>query len=165
MHRHGWVLAGSLPLQLGKYSNTLPMSGGGPAAQWAGLLHSRHKRALHLGYCETWPEYAGLLMKVAKCVTRARILLCKGPGSVGSGGGIYNSGAMILNENVTSGNTANTGGGIYNDAGVLTVQNSIVAGNTSNQNNGQDCAGDVSSSGYNLIGIPQAARLHLPLAT
>jgi CSLREA domain-containing protein len=96
----------------------------------------------------------------------------------GDGGGVYNSGVLKL-ENVTvSGNTASgSGGGLYN-RGVLALTNSTIAGNVAAVGSGgvvngggggavhlwntliagnmaagvaSDCAGTLSSLGYNLI--------------
>ena len=65
------------------------------------------------------------------------------------GGGIFNSGIETVENSTLSGNTATFGGGgIADIGGVTSVQNSIVAGQTS----GDDCynAGVISSSGYNI---------------
>jgi len=57
-------------------------------------------------------------------------------GNAPTGGGIYNSGALTINNCVISGNSANAnpggppqGGGIYS-AGTLTINNSTISGNT-----------------------------------
>jgi uncharacterized repeat protein (TIGR01451 family) len=83
------------------------------------------------------------------------------PGTISSGGGIYASGGVVtLSSSTISGNTASLGvglgglgGGIYNysSSSVVTLRNTILAGNTASVA-GPDCSGDVSSSGYNLIG-------------
>jgi hypothetical protein len=68
------------------------------------------------------------------------------------GGGINNLGGTVtLNNGTISNNTGTSGsGGIRNEAGgTVTLQNSILAGNISSS---PDCAGSISSSGYNLIG-------------
>jgi hypothetical protein len=49
----------------------------------------------------------------------------------GFGGGIYNYGGTVtLNNSVVSGNTAVSGGGIANDGGIMTLTDSVVRGNT-----------------------------------
>ncbi len=100
--------------------------------------------------------------------------------TVGSGGGIYNSGLLELNNstvsrntgfyvggiasdgtlvlnNVTiSGNSAFTGpgGGISVNGGATTLRNSILFGNSTWPPEGQDCSanGHMFSAGYNLVG-------------
>ncbi len=75
----------------------------------------------------------------------------------GSGGGIATLGApLALNNCTISGNTAQgirnartgTGGGI---AGAAALANTIVAGNTADAGQPQDCAASLTSQGYNLI--------------
>ncbi|GIK38243.1 MAG: hypothetical protein BroJett011_20760 [Chloroflexota bacterium] len=78
------------------------------------------------------------------------------------GGGIFSSGTLNLNNSTISGNSFSgfysTGGGLYNLYGgpygnnYMTLQNTIVAGNTASS--GPDCAGYVNSTGYNLIENP-----------
>jgi CSLREA domain-containing protein len=75
----------------------------------------------------------------------------------GSGGGIANraQGKVDLNNVTIAGNKAGSGGGakgggIANDgAGTVTLANSILAGNAAA--NGADCAGVVTSKGYDLV--------------
>jgi len=95
--------------------------------------------------------------------------------AAGGGGGVLNTGVLTLSTSTVSGNvapfgggvynggatygwsgsltvvdstiTANSGGGLGNDTGVIaTVTNSIVGGQTA----GPDCAGTITSGGYNL---------------
>jgi len=71
----------------------------------------------------------------------------------GHGGGINNLGGTITTNNVTITNNADDGGGggIHNEAGgTVTLENSILAGNTSGWAN--DCGGTIGTLGYNLIG-------------
>jgi len=71
----------------------------------------------------------------------------------GGGGGINNLGGIIYTYNVTISNNTDTtaGGGIHNEAGgTVTLENTILAGNSSNWAN--DCGGTIGTSGYNLIG-------------
>jgi hypothetical protein len=84
----------------------------------------------------------------------------------GRGGGIHIGGGPVYMNNVTvTNNTANNdidtmggGGGVVNN-GTLTLENTIIAGNRDksfalpNTNKPHDCAGTVTSKGYNLIGI------------
>ena len=71
----------------------------------------------------------------------------------GIGGGIANVGTLTLNNSTVSSNTSQNSnfGGIYNGYGTVTLQNSLLAGNT-DAGLGPDCTGDIVSSGYNLIG-------------
>ena len=65
-------------------------------------------------------------------------------------GGISNDGTLSLNSSTVS---HNTGWGIRSAAGSQAVlNNSIVAENDSFDNANQDCQGDITSAGYNLIG-------------
>jgi hypothetical protein len=73
-----------------------------------------------------------------------------------NGGGIYNSAVLTLTNSTVSGNNAPNGnsGGIFNagnNAVIVTSTNTILAGN--NAYNGFDCAGSLTSGGYNLVGI------------
>ncbi|MBN1427182.1 MAG: CSLREA domain-containing protein, partial [Anaerolineae bacterium] len=52
-----------------------------------------------------------------------------------AGGGIFNTGTLIVTNSTFSGNSASSGGGIYN-RGTLTVINSTISGNTSNSGGG-----------------------------
>ena len=72
--------------------------------------------------------------------------------SYDNGGGLYNAygGTLIINNSTISANRAGYGGGIYRRYGTVTLKNTILAGNTAMSS--QDCAGPISSAGYNLIG-------------
>jgi Zn-dependent metalloprotease len=75
-------------------------------------------------------------------------------GTGSGGGGILNeSGSTTLSNSTISANTTTfgPGGGIYNLGGPVNLKNTIIAGNSA-KTGGQDCAGTISSSGYNLIG-------------
>ena len=86
----------------------------------------------------------------------------------GTGGGLYNGGAMTLSNVTVSDNEAvgidgGTGGGIFNDTrfsrdAVVTIRNTIVAGNRSDVA-GADCFGTLQSQGYNLIQAPDGCTL------
>ena len=63
---------------------------------------------------------------------------------------------MIVNNTTVFGNNSTLspgGGGIYNENGSVTIGNSIIAGNTNDQNDGPNCLGTIISLGYNLVGI------------
>ncbi len=79
-----------------------------------------------------------------------------GIGARGSGGGIYNTGTLNLKAvTLTQNNASETGGGLrqINNA---SVANSIFAKNSAPQ--GNDVFGDVTSSGYNLIGDSEGSN-------
>ena len=68
-------------------------------------------------------------------------------GSSGVGGGITNDGGtMAIEFSTISGNTASEGGGIRKVGMLVELSNSIVANNPS----GGDCAGNITSQGYNI---------------
>lgn len=81
----------------------------------------------------------------------------------GDGGGITNAstGRVSLNNVTIAGNTADSdqngsggGGGINNgDSASIHLSNTLLAGNTGATGGGQDCAGTLTSAGYNLIQI------------
>lgn len=71
----------------------------------------------------------------------------------GHGGGIwFNSGTNTLANVTIAGNTATdlSGGGGFLGSAAPSVRNSIIAGNTAGT--GTDCAGAMTSAGYNLVG-------------
>jgi hypothetical protein len=76
------------------------------------------------------------------------------------GGGISNYAESIafLNNVTITDNIAEFipgGGGIYNDSrSVVTLRNSIVAGNINLNHDGPDCRGTIGSAGHNLLGDP-----------
>jgi CSLREA domain-containing protein len=79
-------------------------------------------------------------------------------GPDGNGGGIYNGHTATLNNVTVSANgtglgasrsEAGDGGGVFNQAG-LVMRNTLLAGNSATQA-GPDCAGSLSSQGYNLV--------------
>ncbi len=79
-----------------------------------------------------------------------------------SGGGIYQNGGTVSLNNVTiANNTADNdasgtgdGGGVFVNSGTFNFANSIIAGNLdkSPATISPDCAGTLSSQGYNLVG-------------
>ncbi|MEW6265906.1 MAG: choice-of-anchor Q domain-containing protein [Thermodesulfobacteriota bacterium] len=68
------------------------------------------------------------------------------------GGGLYNAagGNVNLAHCTVSGNTTTTRGGGLRAAGAITARGSLLAGNAGPD--GPDCAGTLTSAGYNLIG-------------
>src|SRR5271166_1489326 len=76
--------------------------------------------------------------------------------ALNDGGGIYSDGTAALTNCTVSGNTSqDAGGGLANGVGVgnLTVNNTIVAGNTSTETIDNDISGQVQpTSAFNLIG-------------
>ncbi len=73
----------------------------------------------------------------------------------GNAGGIYNwDGVLTMNNATIMANISsetNTAGGIFSGGtGVVTMRNSILAGNTGTV--APDCSGNIGSSGYNLVG-------------
>ena len=76
-------------------------------------------------------------------------------GSAGTGG-IINVGTMTLNNVTITNNTsdeesAGRAGGISSNGGVLNVRNTIIAGNQNTAGGSPDCAGTLTSQGFNLI--------------
>jgi uncharacterized repeat protein (TIGR01451 family) len=75
------------------------------------------------------------------------------------GGGLTNyHGTVIMSNSTVSGNRSNFGGGIWN-WGTFSMQNSILAGNTWDTGNPNDCAGSSINSSYNLIGNTYGCNL------
>lgn len=56
--------------------------------------------------------------------------------SASEGGGIYNSGTLIMQGGTISGNKADLGGGVYNHNGIFVMEDGTIIGNTSNQHGG-----------------------------
>jgi hypothetical protein len=70
-----------------------------------------------------------------------------------AGGGVASTGTATLNNvTVAFNGSPDHGGGLDRSAGVLSISNSIVAGNTAP--NARDCSGTIESAGYNLIQEP-----------
>lgn len=73
------------------------------------------------------------------------------------GGGIGNpsTGTLALYNSTVSGNHdafSPGSGGIYNENGNVTLQDSILAGNSNPNSGAMDCSGTIFSAGYNLLG-------------
>jgi CSLREA domain-containing protein len=89
-------------------------------------------------------------------ITNSTITGNAGPNSAG---GIFNSasndGPVILNNVTITNNSAISNGGGISNGGIMTVMNSIIAGNSAFINpqtgGGQDCFGTITSGGHNLI--------------
>jgi hypothetical protein len=90
----------------------------------------------------------------------------------GAGGGVWNGfGAQIsiinstIRENIAGFFllSPDNGGGIVNEGGIVRVQNTIVAGNSTSSPFavGQDCFGTITSLGNNLIGDPSGCTINL----
>ncbi|MGD8457423.1 MAG: M4 family metallopeptidase [Anaerolineales bacterium] len=78
--------------------------------------------------------------------------------SYGGGAGIYiDGGDITLNNTTITDNLVTSsiqGAGIWNAAGSVSIQNSIVARNyIDNTGDWGDCHGDITSTGYNLVGV------------
>ncbi len=64
----------------------------------------------------------------------------------GTGGGIYNNGALTVSNSTLSGNSACAGGGIYSDTGgTLTIRNSTLSGNSASEGGGILAAGPLTT--------------------
>jgi CSLREA domain-containing protein len=76
--------------------------------------------------------------------------------SKGGGGGFFSSGSSTLNAVTVAANSAGSlsgnGGGLAVAAGVTTIKNTLIAGNTSEAAlPAPDCSGSLQSAGYNLL--------------
>jgi CSLREA domain-containing protein len=74
--------------------------------------------------------------------------------SAGSlGGGLLNrdGGRVVLNDATVAQNKAPNGGGLMNKAGTVEMSNSILATNTASPEASPNCAGVITSGGYNLV--------------
>jgi len=75
------------------------------------------------------------------------------------GGGLYNNGgtATLLNDTLAE----NTRGGVVNVGGTVVLLNTLLARNTPERAGAPDCAGPITSLGYNLIGDPTGCDITL----
>ncbi len=81
--------------------------------------------------------------------------------SAHEGAGIWNSGALRINNSTISANNVSSGdidedrvgGGIANRGGTVTLANTILAGNSAAEPATADCVGTLTSAGYNLVGV------------
>ena len=78
----------------------------------------------------------GVLSNLSGADTTIRgVTISGGATASGSGGGIHNSGTLLLERVAVLDNNSNGGGGVNNDSGgILTLRASTVAGNTANPN-------------------------------
>jgi CSLREA domain-containing protein len=92
----------------------------------------------------------------------ARNVTFSGNEALADGGGLHNEGTATLNNVTFADNVADSdangvgdGGGIRADSGTVTIQNTLLGGNTDKSTgadpNHPDCSGSVASGGYNLI--------------
>jgi hypothetical protein len=127
------------------YANNYNTAGGaicnGGTLSITGSTFNSNQSQGSFGYGGAIYTYAGTLN-----VTNSTFYLNSAPLS---GGAIYNQGGTVQISNSTFGiNAENTGGGgaLSNAGGGFLIQNSIVA----NGGNGGNCAGAITSYGYNL---------------
>jgi hypothetical protein len=75
-------------------------------------------------------------------------------------GGIWNQGTLTVTNSLIADNSAGGGGGGVSRFGsaVVTVQNTIIAGNQATDDIAPDCSGDFVSQGHNLIGNNQSCN-------
>jgi hypothetical protein len=119
---------------------------------------------------ENDPEFGGVLNDGTATITDSTVSgnFNGGCGPFGSGGGITNDGTLTVVDSTVTGNNSNCGvGGIANDSGSTTVIASTISGNGNHGeggisgnvtigasivsgNNGPNCAGTLTSLGYNL---------------
>ncbi len=71
---------------------------------------------------------------------------------IAGGGAIYNAGSLAVIASTIYSNTAGSGGGVYMFSGTAALTDTILAGNTARGGSGPDCAGTLTSGGYNLLG-------------
>ncbi len=109
----------------------------------------------------------GVLSNLSGADTTIRgVTISGGATASGSGGGIHNSGTLLLERVAVLDNNSNGGGGVNNDSGgILTLRASTVAGNTANPNyTGAGIyllAGQCSSSSVNDHRQPGARGVQL----
>ncbi len=66
-------------------------------------------------------------------VTVDSVAIANGNSGSANGGGILNSGNLILNKTAVRNNTAQNGGGVANNGGTLTIINSTLSNNAASQ--------------------------------
>jgi hypothetical protein len=100
------------------------------------------------------PEVRPLTIAVSTTVTLNELTVSGGSLSFAdeSGGGIYNEGALTINDSAVANNSAGRdGGGIYNE-GALTITNSIIDGNSAETGGGVYNSGTLTVSGSTISG-------------
>ena len=73
-------------------------------------------------------------------------------GNQGGGLSVSTGSTVTLASSTIANNRADVGAGVRNLGGTINIKNSIVANNLISTTGGVDCAGTVTSGGYNLIG-------------
>src|SRR5262245_51261407 len=145
--------AGTLTLTYSTVRGNKAYSGGG--IDNAGTL-TLTRSTVH---SNTATNFGGGLLNGAGTVTLRNSTLSGNTADYG--GGIWNLARLALYYSTLSGNAAHSGaGGLYAGHGPLsslvTIQSSILAGNTVDPGTGPDCVvapgGRLSSQGYNLVG-------------
>lgn len=128
----------------------------------------------------------GGIVSAAQLTISASTIALNSAGAASSGGGIASSGGATLTNVTVSDNSAGTGGGIAVSSGAATLASATVAGNSASAGSGgglltgpgasialknslvaensgvsaADCAGALSSQGYNLVGeVASACQL------
>lgn len=101
----------------------------------------------------------GALYVGASGVANLNNVTLSGNTAVHAGGGVYNSGTLNINYSTFANNTSDSdndaigdGGGLARAGGTVNLASSIVAGNKQGSSTDNDCAGTVTSQGYNLTG-------------
>ncbi len=87
-----------------------------------------------------------------------------GNSAAGLAGGLINqdSGTTAIRSSTITGNSATTAGALYNVAGgVLSIKNTIAA----NSSGGDDCFGEITSGGYDLVETPGGGCVIVGTAT
>lgn len=80
--------------------------------------------------------------------------------TVGAGGGIFSNNTSRLNNVTIANNSANNGGGVtVATSTVLTLTNTLIAGNTNDSDQPSNCVGTLTSQGYNLVQITTGCTL------
>ena len=79
------------------------------------------------------------------------------------GGGIFSNGTLtVINSTVSENTTELLGGGIESRGGNVQLQNTILAGNSSEgTGGGDDCSGLITSLGHNIIGTTEGCGITL----
>ena len=151
--------------------NSAPEHGGVTFKNYGTLTISNSTITGNISYLSSDPaplegDGGGLYIECSECLTNIVNTTISANVSSRNGGGLaVKSGSVVLNNvtitaNIADSDNAGTikgsGGGIYNDAGMVTMRNSLVAGNIDNTVSmviqGYDIDGEIRASGYNLIG-------------
>ena len=149
----GIVSSATLELNSSTVSNNTASSGGGGGIFSSGTL-TLNKSAVYGNTAAGGARGGGILNNGALAATNTTI----SGNTASSGGGLANANSAALANATVARNTAGggSGGGVVNDAGkTATLKNTILA-----ENNGSaapDCAGSLTSQGYNLVGTVAGA--------